>query len=203
MTSSVAQELVLALIHFNTFINYINSGVAYTLSKLADDTKVCYAVNTPEGQDVIWRLEQRAQVNLMRCKDFHLGWGNPHYQYRLGDEGTEHIPSEKDLGVLVDGKLDTSKKCAPSAQKVNHTLGCIKRSVASRVREVILSISSALVRPHLEYCIQMWSPQYRRDMDLLERIQRKATKRIHGMEHLSYEDKLRELGMFSLEKRKL
>jgi len=91
----------------------------------------------------------------------------------------------------VDGKLDTSKKCAPSAQKVNHTLGCIKRSVASRVREVILSISSALVRPHLEYCIQIWSPQYRRDMDLLERIQRKATKMTHGMEHLSHVDRLR------------
>ena len=103
----------------------------------------------------------------------------------------------------MDGKLDTSKKCAPSAQKVNHTLGCNKRSVASRVREVILSICSALVRPHLEYCIQMWSPRYRRDMDLLERIQRKATKRIHGTELLSYEDKLRELGLFSLEKRRL
>ena len=99
----------------------------------------------------------------------------------------------------MDGKLDTSKKCAPSAQKVNHTLGCIKRSVASRVREVILSICSALVRPHLEYCIQMWSPQYRRDMDLLEHVQRRAIKTTQGMEHL-YEDRLRELGLFYLEK---
>ena len=103
----------------------------------------------------------------------------------------------------MDGKLDTSKKCAPSAQKVNHTLGCIKRSVASRVREVILSISSALVRPHLEYCIQMWSPQYRRDMELLECIQRRATKMIPGLEQLSYEDRLRGLGLCSLEKRRL
>ena len=76
-------------------------------------------------------------------------------------------------------------------------------SAASSAREVILPLCSMLVRPHLEYCIQMWSPRYRRDMDLLERIQRKATEKIHGMEHLSYEDKLRELGMFSLEKRKL
>ena len=72
MTSSVAQELVLALIHFNTFINYINSGVAYTLSKLADDNEVWGAVNTPEGQDVIQRdldkLKQWAQQYLMRFK---------------------------------------------------------------------------------------------------------------------------------------
>ena len=99
----------------------------------------------------------------------------------------------------MDGKLDTSKKCAPSAQKVNHTLGCIKRSVASRVREVILSICSALVRPHLEYCIQMWSPQYRRDMDLLEHIQRRAIKMIQGMEHLSYKNRLEELRLVILE----
>ena len=68
---------------------------------------------------------------------------------------------------------------------------------------MIPPLYSAVARPHQEYRIQTWSPQYRRDMDLLERIQRKATKRMHGMEHLSYEDKLRELGLFSLEKRRL
>ena len=105
--------------------------------------------------------------------------------------------------MLIDEKLNMSWRCAPAAQKANHVLGCMKRSVTSRSREVILPLYSALVGPHLECCIQLWGPQYRRDMELLERVQRMATKLIRGLEHLSYEDRLRELGLFSLEKRQL
>ena len=68
----------------------------------------------------------------------------------------------------MDGKLDVSQQCALTAQKTNYILGCIKRSIANRLREVILPLYSILVKPHLEYCIEMWSPQYRRDMDPLE-----------------------------------
>ena len=95
------------------------------------------------------RLQQQAQVNLMRFnkskwKALHLGHGNPHYQYRLGDKGMEHSPTENSLGILVDGKLDIRQQCALTAQKVNCTLSCTKSSVTSRVREVILSLCSVL-----------------------------------------------------------
>ena len=136
-----------------------------------------------------------------RC---NLSWnedpGNPFRDAVLGRSTTV---KEKDLGVIMNANMKVSEQCRIAASKANQVLGMIRRNITYKDKSLIVPLYKAIVRPHLEYCIQAWSPYLRKDIDMLEKIQRRATKLIPGLRDLRYEERLKECGLTTLETRRL
>ncbi|CAM5124383.1 unnamed protein product, partial [Natator depressus] len=212
VTSGVPQGSVLGPILFNLFINDLEKGVNSEVAKFADDTKLLKIVKTKADCEELqkdltklghWATKWQMKFNVDKCKVMHIGKNNPNYTYNMMRANLATPNQEKDLGVIVDSSLKTSTQCAAAVKKANRMVGIIKKGIENKTENILLPFYKSMVHPHLEYCVQMWSHHLKKDILALEKFQKRATKMIRGLEWVSYEERLKRLRLFSLEKRSL
>ena len=210
--SGVPQGSVLGPILFLIYINDLDDSITSNVLKFADDTKLFRKVNTDGDKQhlqndldrlVKWSEKWQMLFNFGKCKCLHTGHRNLNVNYRMGDTVLGTTVKEKDLGVTISADMKVSEQCGIAASKGNQILGLIRRNITYKGKKLIIPLYKAIVRPHLEYCIQAWRPYRKKDIDTLERIQRRATKMIPELRDLSYEERLKECGLTTLETRRL
>ena len=209
--SGVPQGSVLGPLLFLIYINDIDEGVVSKLWKFADDSKICSKVRNEADADILrndlnklfkWSQDWQMLFNVEKCVVMHMGGKNLNYAYELGGRVLNSTKRERDLGIIIHDSGKTSEQCASAANKANQILGMIKRNIKWKDKDVITRLYKALVRPRLEYCVQAWSPNLQKDIDLLERVQRRATKIIDGLRYKTYEERLYETGLTTLVQRR-
>ena len=210
--SGVPQGSVLGPILFLIYINDLEEGVTSKILKFADDTKLFRKIkgngDKQQLQDDIdklikWSEKWQMLFNFQKCKCLHAGHGNTGVNYEMGGTILCKTVKEKDLGVTMNANMKVSEQCRIAASKGNQFLGMIRRNITYKEKGLIVPLYKAIVRPHLEYCIQAWRPYLRKDIDILEKVQRRTTKLITGLRDLSYDDRLKECGLTTLETRRL
>ena len=216
--SGVPQGSVLGPILFLVFINDIDCALdaaTTILFKFADDSKLLQPVATESDrqrlQEAInslhkWCLDWGMMLNLGKCKVMHFGHNNPHYSYVIdGYAPAGHIveatSEEKDLGVLLHNSGKPSVQCAAAAKKGNQVLGQMARAFTYR-DQTWVRLYMTYVRPHLEYAVQSWNPWLKADIECLENVQKRAIKMVSGLRSSSYLDRLKEVGLTTLEARR-
>ena len=190
----------------------MDEGLTCKISKFADDTKITGRVTTTAEKVLLqsdlerlvnWSNKWQMAYNVSKCKVLHIGSNNNRTNYSMNGTEIPKVSKEKDLGVTISSDLKPTNHCSDVVKTANKLTGFIGRTFEFKSEKVILTLFNALVRPHLEYCVQFWSPYYRKDIEKLERVQRRATKLIPRLRNKPYEERLKELNLFSLEKRRL
>jgi len=217
--SGVPQGSVLGPLLFVCYINGLPDCVKSSIYMYADDTKIIRRVDSVNDRETLqedlerlddWSDRWQLKFNANKCMVMHIGRqgviGKQEYNMRrYGTNEREVLKEsevEKDLGIWVDNKLKFSVHAVKVVNKANQILGMIRRSFTHLDAQTMKLLFCALVRPHLEYGNVVWHPSLRKDTELLESVQHRATRMVPGFSKLSYEERLRKLRLPSLEYRR-
>ena len=214
--SGVPQGSVIGPLLFLMFVDDVDDCVSHSaILKFADDIKLfcSFSVNDPSlcpnalqcdlSRLVTWSKEWLLQINFSKCKCLHFGKNNPSVTYVLDDVPIMSADEELDLGVLISKDLKPSKECFRIATRANKILGCIKMSFKYLDIPTLRTLYKAFVRPLLDYCSVVWSPYFVKDIEVLEKIQRRMTRLLPSVRHLSYEERLSRFCLTTLKTRRV
>ena len=196
---------------FVAFINDFPASLKTNCKLFADDSKIYGKAQDDEDCQLIqddldtcmeWADRWKMSFHPDKCKAMHLGKSNRKYIYMLGNNMINATSEEKDLGVTITDDLSWSKHISNCVKKANRTLGMIKHTFSYMDKEMFLNLYKALIRPILEYCPQIWNPMLKRDIDKLEKVQRRSTKIVPELKDLPYDERLLKLGLYPLSERR-
>jgi hypothetical protein len=210
----VPQGSVIAPLLFILFVNGLPEWISTNIRMFADDTKLwCKIGSVADSQGLQNDLDSLAEwsrtwllrFNSAKCKVMHIGH-NFKTRYYIEDENgkmeLQEVKEEKDLGVYVTNNLKNETQCQKAAAKARRVIGMIRRSFRRLDSKDFCLIYKTYIRPHLECCIQAWSPHLTKDIKCLEQVQRAATRLVPAIRKNSYETRLVKLGLTTLERRR-
>ena len=211
VVSGIPQGSVLGPLLFLCYINDLPEAVHAVVQMFADDAKLyrriqketdCVSLAADLKELEYWSSKWLLKFNISKCKVMRLGSDSPPFDYQFGSESDRQLLEvtkvEKDLGVYVDDELKYSKHIQTVANKGTRLLTMIRRAYVYLDGPSLVLLYKSLVRPHLEYGNVIWSPTLKKNIQLIENVQRRATKLVPGLKDLSYEDRLKCLGLPSL-----
>jgi hypothetical protein len=205
--SGVPQGSVLGPLLFLLYINDIDKDLDVNVAIFADDIKIGCVVRGENDalkldknlQNIVrWSKKWKMLLNCEKTKVVRFGRVKTNYLYSVDNVHLSVVSKIKDLGVLIDNKLNFNEHVQEKAKSSFRILGYINRSVINKSKAIVLPLYNSLVRPHVEYAARLWNPCTKTNIKFLERIQRRATKMIKECKGLNYNDRLRSLNLFSL-----
>lgn len=209
--SGVPQGSVLGPLLFIIFINDIDMNVSCHIKKFADDCKIYREVSSMDNINLLqtdinnlckWSSDWQMLFNASKCSVVHMGYNNVKSNYSMNGTNLKASTHERDLGVIVSDDLKSTLNCVESVKKANRILGCIRRSITTKRKDIISKLYKQLVRPLLEYAVQSWNPYLQKDIVMIEKVQRRATKIIPQLHDLPYPERLKSLKLTTLHLRR-